>query len=524
MTIRQAGIAAILAFAAVALAGVWLRPLIPIDETRYLSVAWEMRTTGDWLIPHKNGAPYTDKPPLLFWFVNLVWSVTGVSEVAARLVGPAFAVLCLGGTWMLGRRLWEAETGARAAVVLAGMTVFVLYGGATMFDTLLGFAVILGIAALHAALTNDPATARRSWILYGLAIALGVYAKGPVILVHLLPPLLAYPLWTAPGRPAPPMVARGAGLALAVALAVVALWVLPAALFGGAEYRRMILWEQSSGRMVSSFAHARAWWFLLATLPVLLFPWIWSPVVWRGLTGLRLSDPGLRLCLIWAGSGLVLFSLISGKQVHYLIPELPAAALVLSRALAGRGEGSGRTEAPGWGGIALPGALVALGAVAAVLASAGLFGGDAALLRPVWTVLPLAALVIAALAGLRLLPALPGLAGLGLGAALALQALVAVTGLGPAYDSRAIAALLAQHEAGGLAVAVPKYHAEFNFTGRLTQPVAELAAADAPAWLAAHPQGRLLGYCADAPVATPAEAELAFNGKRWCLWAPPPAP
>ena len=36
--------------AGLTLAVVALRPLLPIDETRYLSVAWEMRRDGDWLV------------------------------------------------------------------------------------------------------------------------------------------------------------------------------------------------------------------------------------------------------------------------------------------------------------------------------------------------------------------------------------------------------------------------------------------------------------------------------------------
>ena len=70
----HAGALALLGFAAVALAGVLLRPALPIDETRYLAVAWEMWARGDWLVPTKNFALYTHKPPLLFWTMNLVWS------------------------------------------------------------------------------------------------------------------------------------------------------------------------------------------------------------------------------------------------------------------------------------------------------------------------------------------------------------------------------------------------------------------------------------------------------------------
>ncbi|HHB76580.1 MAG TPA: glycosyltransferase, partial [Desulfobulbus sp.] len=42
------------------------RPPLPIDETRYLSVAWEMWQNHQFLVPHINGLPYSHKPPLLF--------------------------------------------------------------------------------------------------------------------------------------------------------------------------------------------------------------------------------------------------------------------------------------------------------------------------------------------------------------------------------------------------------------------------------------------------------------------------
>ena len=37
-----------------------LRPILPIDETRYVSVAWEMWARGDFLVPHLNGSPYSE--------------------------------------------------------------------------------------------------------------------------------------------------------------------------------------------------------------------------------------------------------------------------------------------------------------------------------------------------------------------------------------------------------------------------------------------------------------------------------
>lgn len=66
MTTRAAARWTLLAFLLVAVTGVLLRPLAPIDETRYVAVAWEMWQSGDFLVPTKNFELYTHKPPLLF--------------------------------------------------------------------------------------------------------------------------------------------------------------------------------------------------------------------------------------------------------------------------------------------------------------------------------------------------------------------------------------------------------------------------------------------------------------------------
>lgn len=506
-----------LAFAAVAVLGVMLRPLLPIDETRYIDVAREMRLEGSWVLPLKNFELYTDKPPLLFWLINLVWTAVGaVSGFAGRLVGPFFALVTLAGTWALGRRLWDNATGATAAILLAGLSVFAAYGGATMFDTLLSTATLAGLWALISAL-GAPGVNRWAWGGFGLALAFGVLAKGPVILFHLAPALLAAPLWADPlCRPVGRDIAKGAGLALGVAMAVVALWVVPAAITGGAEYRRMILWEQTAGRTVQSFAHARPFWWLLAMLPFALFPWVWSPSFWRGVAKLRLTDRALRLMLMQAGAGLFLFSFISGKQVHYLLPELPAFALIAARAFLA----SGTAAAPGrWSHLPVI-VLLALAGIAPLALAVRV--GDAqtaALLHPLWGPIGFALFCLLLAALVWRLPQLFGLGLSGLGLVLGFVGLIASTGLGPAYDSAPIARQMAAHQAQGLATVTGRYNSEFGFEGRLTEKVQVLTAEAAPAWLAAHPGGLLVAKCRDVPTLDKAAAEVRFfYGHDWCLW------
>lgn len=501
------GACALLGFAAVALAGVLLRPALPIDETRYLAVAWEMWVRGDWLVPTKNFELYTHKPPLLFWTINLVWAVTGVSETAARLVGPGYALLALALTGRLARRLWPDRPGigGRATLALAGTLAFALSGGLTMFDAALAAATVGGMLALLRALETGRA---RDWALLGLAFAAGGLVKGPVILIHLGPALALAPLWS-PGRVALRGLARGAVIALGTGLGLVALWVLPAALSGGAEYRTAILWTQSAGRVAEAFAHARPPWFFVALLPALLFPWFVLPALWRAGARADWREPGLRLCLVWGGAALVLFSAISGKQAHYLVPELPAVALAVARL------------APPRLSLRVPAAIVAALALAGLAAALGLvpLGRAEALVQPRAAA---AAACLLALAVCLIAWRIRGLAGgavLTLGALLSLNLLIGATATRVLYDTRPLAAAIAPFEPQGIAFYGQSYHAEFNFAGRLTAPVATPETAGAlAAWQAAHPGGVIVARLDKAHPSWPPARTIPFRNAPYALW------
>lgn len=488
-----------------------LRPLVPVDETRYLAVAWEMRLSGDWFHLTRNFEIYAHKPPLLFWAINLVWGITGVHEFPARLVGPAFGVSLAVAAAGLGRRLWtgDAGIGARAVTVLAGFTVFLIYASTTMFDAMLGLAAVLGAAVLWR--IGQGGAGLRHWVAFGGALAFGTLAKGPVIFVHLLPVLLTMRLWA----PVPPRLRdqlAGLGLAVAAGLAIVGLWLVPALVAGTAEFRRELLWTQSAARVAGGLAHDRPVWFFLALLPILLFPWGWSARLWRRIGECVRADPAARMLAIWAVSAVVLFSFISGKQTHYLLPEYPAVALLVARAL------PGLYGARAWRAAALVpfGAALAACAVAAGFVPAA---RDFAAAAPGWF-LPVVAVGCLGLAVAVLLLPRPANAALaGAGMALAAHVFLATGGLTSQYDSAAIVARIDTARDRGIAVAGMTYSAEFNFGARLTAPV---ATPKTPAalrdWSVAHPGGLVLGPVGRVPVDVPPAETIRYNGLDLGLW------
>ncbi|HHB13081.1 MAG TPA: glycosyltransferase family 39 protein [Chromatiales bacterium] len=465
-----------------------LRSFLPIDETRYVTVAWEMWLRGDFLVPHLNGQTYAHKPPLLFWLYQLGWWLFGVNDWWPRLVAPLFGLGSLVLTFSLARRLWpeRPEVAGLSVWLLFGSVYWAGYGTAAMFDMLVVFFALLGLLGLWRAGQGEG----RMWLLVGLAIGLGILAKGPVILLHILPAALLAPWWSriaAAGKARWYLHLLGA-LLLGIAIALA--WAVPAALRGGDDYARAIFWGQTANRMVDSFAHRRALWWYLPLLPLIFFPWFWWTPLWKGVRRLARQGPDarVRFCLAWLVPGFVTLSLISGKQVHYLLPLFPAVAL-----LAARGFQESETRQLR---LRLPAVILVLfGLLVVSLPWWGVLPEWGAELQVQWALLLVAA-------GLLLWwwrPADPRaavriLAGASVLIVISLH-LVMQKPLAHAYDLRPVAREIAALQAKGVPlVHESKYAGEYHFLGRLREPLQVIHLGTLERWAREHPDGYIIYY------------------------------
>ncbi len=466
------------------------RPLLPVDETRYVAVAWEMWQRGEFLVPFLNGEPYSHKPPLFFWLIHAGWWLFGINDWWPFCVGALTALAVLFLTAGLARQLWPEDS------MTARLVPWVLFSGIfwaafyswVQIDMLLVLAGVLGMIGI----VNSAHGKHGGWWLTGVAIGLGVLAKGPVILAFVLPPALLGPLWIEPRYPRPWRSWYG-GVALSVFIgAGIGLgWALPAAQVGGEAYRAALLWGQTADRLVNAFAHAHPWWWYLPWLPLLLVPWLLLPWLWPRLIKIvRTPDAGARLCLCWLLPALLLLSLVSGKQVKYLLPLLPAAALLIAR---------GVSELPGQPVTQRPWLLaIALFMAGVVLAGLPFYSGLApwlADLQPAWGAgLMIVAVPLVLLRPLRAADYPPVMALLSVMVLGLFQAGVFRAAV-PSYDVQPVSKLVAMAQAAGHPVAnLANYHGQFHFYGRLEQPVIPLPATAAAAWGRDHQDGLLVAY------------------------------
>ena len=349
---------------ALVLALLWLallssRPLFNPDEGRYAEIPREMLAGGDWVIPHLNGVAYVEKPPLQYWATAASYAVLGPNVFAARL----YPALCAFGTlfcvWVLAKGLWGAAAAWRAGAVLAGMLMFVVLGQHVTLDMGLTFYMTLGLTGFLLAQPTGameargvggahgpgratrgvpPVPAARRWMwLAWVATALGVLSKGPVAALIPAAVLVSYSLWM---RDAGPWrrLAPGWGLPLSLVVAVPWHWL---AARRQPEFLQFFFVHEHLSRYLTPGADREApWWFFGAVFAVGSMPWTVSAVrvlwpqrrpAWGG-SAARVAgvafDPRVFLW-IWVWFVGIFFSLSDSKLIPYLLPAMPAVALLV---------------------------------------------------------------------------------------------------------------------------------------------------------------------------------------------------
>ena len=469
---------------------VFTRAPIPIDETRYLTVAWEMWQRGDFLVPYLNGQTYSHKPPMLFWLMQLGWAVFGFNDDWPRLVGPLVALLDLFLVRQIALKLWpkQIELANQVPWILLATLLWTLFATSTMFDILLTAWVLIAMLGL---LELQQGRAIKGWLLVALSVGCGLLAKGPVIFLHIIPTILLMAVWAR--SDALPFIRLSFGLVIAVLLGLVLalVWALPAAMAGGEEYAGAILWHQTADRAVATNIHKRGLFWYLPFLPMLLFPWLFWGRVWCGFRQPEFfKDMGVRFSLVWLLSGIVLFSVLPSKQIHYLIPILPAFALLVARALS-----QTRLNIAMKSDIAVPLMLAAIGVFLMSLPSIPALNSYA-WVQHVETEWGLAVLTVAVFLALSLFY-WPKFSVLSISTAIVV---VIFAGLifffqynRDSYDLTPAALQVKAFNEQGIDYAfVGNYQGQLQYLGHLTQALPVLKSEQVSAWAEQHPQGYLI--------------------------------
>jgi 4-amino-4-deoxy-L-arabinose transferase-like glycosyltransferase len=287
----------------VAVLSTWITPfqreLFIGDETKYSQVIREMRATGAFFLPTLNGVPFTHKPPLHFWMIDLLTFPLGVYSTWAFVLPSLIAFLFL--LWLMWRM-----GGPLAAFICA--TSLMMWGSAQTARMDISFTalIVLGIWML------------RQERLLPAAVAFGIATliKGPMAPVIGIV-LFLLEAWRQRRFPRVNYLAP-----IAAMIVIPLLWFVPAMLMGGSTYAHEVIVKQTVGRAVSAWVHNAPPWFYVLHLPGILFPWFFVAIA-----ALRGAN---RFYLSWIAAVLVPYSLMSSKLDVYMMAMIPAVALMIA--------------------------------------------------------------------------------------------------------------------------------------------------------------------------------------------------
>ncbi len=323
-------------------------------ELRWAQIPREMLRTGQWFRPTINGQLYYDKPLGSYWLVVLsALCRGGCDETAARLPGALAGLLAVGLLMVLARKLHGSATAWRAGLILATCFSMVFFARHASAD-------LLNLAGTMLALVLFVCNRQRPdvrWLLpFWLVLALTSLTKG--LLGFVLPLLIIGVYCSFPSSSEGPAAESPTGLAgfcrrqrwllngktlLALPLAV-GVYLLPfliSAIQHGDHSGLALVWRENLQRFVAPHNHrgpiylyAGAIWVLLAPwsllLPAALF--LPSPLVGEG-SGVR--GPANRLFTrVFFWTILIFFTLARSRRSYYLLPVLPAGALLVAELLA----------------------------------------------------------------------------------------------------------------------------------------------------------------------------------------------
>jgi 4-amino-4-deoxy-L-arabinose transferase-like glycosyltransferase len=348
-------------------------PLLEPEEAVYAEVPREMAATGNWITPLRQGRPYYEKPPLLYWLIMAGYQTFGVHDWVARLIPCAAGFATILVTFWWGQRTLGFRAGLAGAFILCLSPRFVHHARMIMMDGLLGLwvttALALGQKALERVNAKGPDPGRGGklpsanlqfaicnlqfaisralswWLLSAAACGLGILTKGPIALALIVVPLFSWQLLNRRSQTEvsrPPISLWRSWLAYVAATGAVALpWYLILA-WRDPAFLREFFWNHHIVMRFVQPLHPEPVWFYLPVLLLGMLPWTLllpafvSVVRDRSSFSLAASHRPLATILLQLLSCVwccLFFSAAECKRGAYILPAMPPLALVLGYAL-----------------------------------------------------------------------------------------------------------------------------------------------------------------------------------------------
>ena len=301
-------------------------PLFDADEGRNGEVGREMAATNDYVMPRIDGMPYLDKPIVYFAAEAAAMEVLGPTELAARLPAYLFTLLTALLVFWFAKKVWNEESGYIAAIAYLSMPLTLAFSRTVIFDSALTFFIVAAIMAFY---FERPTLAWAS-------IALGVLTKGPVAIAVPLIVMIPYAIKRKSFRK---LWSWGGLIAFVV---IIAPWVWAVSRVVPDFLHYVLVTETMQRLATKALKRTGPPWYFIPYILGGALPWsILALFAWRR----ENRDDRMLFLALWILVPFLFFSISQSKRPQYILPVMPAIALVIAGDVGRASARPGRAEA-----------------------------------------------------------------------------------------------------------------------------------------------------------------------------------
>lgn len=301
--------------------------LVGADEPRYAQIAREMLARHDWVTPVLNEIAWLEKPVLYYWGAMVSYSIFGVHDWAARIPTAVMTSLMVLAAYFFMRR-FRPGSQLDAALIMASLAAVIGFGRAASTDMPLASMFAIGMLNWYAWYE----TRQRRWLMgFYFFMALATLAKGPVA------PFLAgliIVVFTILRREWKLILHTLDIFGLALYLVVALPWFILVQ-HANPQFLRVFIFEHNLERYGSDvFRHHQPFWYFGPVLLVGLLPWMVFAIssFVRSVRDYRTSRFELFF-MLWAALPVIFFSFSGSKLPGYILPAIPAFAILTAHYL-----------------------------------------------------------------------------------------------------------------------------------------------------------------------------------------------
>jgi 4-amino-4-deoxy-L-arabinose transferase-like glycosyltransferase len=291
--------------------------------------AREILENNDWIMPTCNGELRLQKTPLSYWLVAGFSKITGqVDEFTTRLPSALFGILSVVAILYFVNQWLSFRIAVLSAAVWATSLSYILYSHNGRPEMVVTFFVMLCLLSFYSAVL---AKKRKKQIIYlivfWISFALANLAKGPVPLPLVLLPLFFYVAVFRQWKQVPKLLPI---IGTVIFLAVVLPW--PLAIASRINWNLVVWKKEFIDRFFGTYASAnKPLYYYLFKMFQFMSPWaafvpfaLAAPFyrVWNK------KQPVMLFLWLWFIIDLAFLSLSRGKRQHYIIPAMPAMAIL----------------------------------------------------------------------------------------------------------------------------------------------------------------------------------------------------